>query len=133
MGQPSFGSFNWQGYVVSKGRGTVYSFAEVHHPQFPIFDYPLLAVLVELEEGTRILSNLIGVSGGDPTILCETRTARSPLSLSPDRQIIEFREVGEDGRPRQRFITRTGIEIAEPLSPELFRGTWRLTSSPATP
>jgi uncharacterized OB-fold protein/acyl dehydratase len=49
------------GYVVSQGRGTVYSFAEIHHPQFPMFQYPLLGVLVELEEGTRILSNLIAV------------------------------------------------------------------------
>jgi uncharacterized OB-fold protein/acyl dehydratase len=53
------------GYVVSSGRGKVYSFVEVHHPQFPFFDYPLLAVLVELEEGTRILSNLIGVDGDE--------------------------------------------------------------------
>jgi len=52
-------------YVVSKGRGTVHSFAEIHHPQSPIFEYPLLAVLVDLEEGTRILSNLVGVSGDE--------------------------------------------------------------------
>jgi uncharacterized OB-fold protein/acyl dehydratase len=50
------------GHLVSSGRGTVYSFVEVHHPQFPIFEYPLLAVLIELEEGTRILSNLLGVT-----------------------------------------------------------------------
>lgn len=53
------------GYVVASGRGHVYSFAEVHYPQFPIFDYPVLGVLIELEEGTRILSNLVGVSGDE--------------------------------------------------------------------
>lgn len=47
------------GYTVSRGRGTIYSFAEVHHPQFPMFQYPVVGILVELEEGTRILSSLI--------------------------------------------------------------------------
>ena len=61
---PKCGAYDL-GYKVSKGRGKVYSFAEIHHPQFPIFDYPLLAVLVELEEGTRILSNLVGVSADE--------------------------------------------------------------------
>ena len=61
---PKCGAYDL-GYVVSKGRGKVYSFAEIHHPQFPIFDYPVLAVLVELEEGTRILSNLVGVSADE--------------------------------------------------------------------
>jgi len=50
------------GWQVSPGRGHVYSFVEIHHPQYPIFEYPLLAVLVELEEGTRMLSNLVGVT-----------------------------------------------------------------------
>jgi acyl dehydratase len=43
----------------------VYSFVEIHHPQYPIFDYPLIAVLVELEEGTRILSNLVGIDADE--------------------------------------------------------------------
>ena len=72
---PGCGSYDL-GYTVSKGRGTVYSFAEVHHPQFPIFEYPLLVVLVQLDEGTRILSNLVGVSGdqGSQCGRCKTRT-----------------------------------------------------------
>jgi hypothetical protein len=57
---PSCGAYDL-GYAVSCGRGTVYSFAEVHHPQFPMFQYPLIGVLVELEEDTRLLSNLIGI------------------------------------------------------------------------
>ena len=58
---PGCGAYDL-GYVVSKGRGKIYSFVEVHYPQIPAFDYPLLVVLVELDEGTRILSNLMGVS-----------------------------------------------------------------------
>ena len=41
------------------GRGTVYSFSIIHSPPTPFFDYPVLAVLVDLDEGIRIVSNLL--------------------------------------------------------------------------
>jgi len=50
------------------GRGTVYSYAVLHHPQNPAFDYPLLAVLVDLDEGVRLVSNLTGIDTGDVRI-----------------------------------------------------------------
>ncbi|MCW2933027.1 MAG: hypothetical protein JWM19_3989 [Actinomycetia bacterium] len=50
------------------GRGTVYSYAALHHPQSPAFDYPVLAVLVDLEEGVRLLANLEGVAVGQVRI-----------------------------------------------------------------
>ena len=53
-------SFEWD-TVEASGRGTVYSYVVVHHPQAPQFEYPLPVVLVELEEGTRLVSNLLGV------------------------------------------------------------------------
>ena len=43
------------------GRGRVYSFVVAHHPAIPPFEPPNLIVLVELEEGTRLVSNLLGV------------------------------------------------------------------------
>ena len=51
--------------VLVSGRGTVYSFAILHHPQAPVFDYPVQAVLVDLDEGVRVLSNLVDVSASD--------------------------------------------------------------------
>ena len=54
------GSFEWD-TVTASGRGTVYSFVVVHHPQVPAFDYPLPIAVVELEEGTRLVADLIGV------------------------------------------------------------------------
>ena len=39
------------------GRGTLYSYAILHHPKSPAFDYPVRAALVDLEEGIRVLSN----------------------------------------------------------------------------
>jgi uncharacterized OB-fold protein len=48
--------------VTSSGRGTVYSYVVVHHPQVPAFDYPLPIAVVELQEGTRLVADLVGVA-----------------------------------------------------------------------
>ena len=53
-------SLEWD-TVESGGRGVVYSFVVNHHPQVAAFDYPLVVALVELEEGTRLVSNILGV------------------------------------------------------------------------
>ena len=43
------------------GTGVVYSYSILHHPQHPSFDYPVVAALIDLDEGVRILSNLVDV------------------------------------------------------------------------
>lgn len=53
------------GYVASSGKGTVHTYTVIHHPQFPGYDFPILAVLVELEEGTRLMSNLVDCKPDD--------------------------------------------------------------------
>ena len=57
---PKCQSLEWEALEAS-GRGTVHSFVVAHHPPIPPFDYPNLIVLVQLEEGTRLVSNLVGV------------------------------------------------------------------------
>jgi uncharacterized OB-fold protein len=47
--------------VELSGRGVVYSFSFVHYPQSPAFDYPVFAALVDLEEGVRLVTNLVEV------------------------------------------------------------------------
>jgi len=54
-------SFDWDA-VTATGRGTIYSFVVNHYPQVPAFDYPLVVALVELEEGTRLVANVSGVT-----------------------------------------------------------------------
>ena len=44
------------------GRGHVYSYAVLHHPPHPAFDYPVLGVLVDLDEGVRMVSNLTDIA-----------------------------------------------------------------------
>lgn len=50
------------------GNGTVYSYAILHHPRSPQFAYPLLVALVELDEGVRLLTNLVAVAPADVRI-----------------------------------------------------------------
>ena len=52
-------SLDWDA-VQSSGRGSICSYTVLHHPQFPGYDYPLIIVLVDLEEGTRLTSQLVG-------------------------------------------------------------------------
>jgi uncharacterized OB-fold protein len=48
------------GFVVSEGRGHLYSYAIPHYPQANGFRYPVPVGLVELDEGTRLVSNIVG-------------------------------------------------------------------------
>lgn len=47
--------------VEAAGEGTVYSYVVMHHPPFPAFDPPYAVGLVELAEGVRMVSNVVGV------------------------------------------------------------------------
>jgi uncharacterized protein len=53
-------SLNWD-YLVSSGRGTVYSFVMPKYPPLPFIQYPYVVALVELDEGVRIVSNLCDI------------------------------------------------------------------------
>ncbi|MFF0079672.1 bifunctional MaoC family dehydratase N-terminal/OB-fold nucleic acid binding domain-containing protein [Streptomyces canus] len=46
--------------VEASGEGTVHSYVVMHHPPFPAFDPPYAVVLVELAEGVRMISNVVG-------------------------------------------------------------------------
>lgn len=45
----------------SAGNGTIHSFVVVHYPQVASFDYPNQVVLVELDEGVRIVANTLDI------------------------------------------------------------------------
>lgn len=52
-------------YVVSSGRGVVHSYVIHHQPPVPNRENPFAVVLVELEEGTRIIGNVVDVEPGE--------------------------------------------------------------------
>jgi uncharacterized protein len=49
-------------YVVSNGAGSVYTFAVHHRPAVPGPGTPFVTAVVELDDGTRLLSNLVDVA-----------------------------------------------------------------------
>ena len=52
-------SIEWD-WLLSKGAGSVYSYVVLHHPPIPGYDFPLPVALIELDEGTRLVANVIG-------------------------------------------------------------------------
>ena len=58
---PECNSLEWD-TVAATGRGTVHSFVMPQHPPFPFMEYPYIVVLVDLDEGVRLVSNLVGIA-----------------------------------------------------------------------
>ncbi len=58
---PQCHSLEWD-TVEASGRGTVFSFVMPHHPPLPGFPEPYIVALVELAEGTRLVTNLVDVA-----------------------------------------------------------------------
>jgi uncharacterized OB-fold protein/acyl dehydratase len=53
-------SLEWDGHE-SAGNGTIHSYTVMHHPPIPGYEYPLAVALIELDEGTRLVSNIGGI------------------------------------------------------------------------
>ncbi len=90
---PSCHDFGWDTLQAS-GRGTVYSFVVMHHPEVPPFEHPNPIALVELEEGTRLVAQLVGVKPGEVRIgqpvqveFHAFETAAGPVSLPQFRPV----------------------------------------------
>jgi len=64
---PRCHSLDWDA-ITASGRGHVYSFVVAHHPPVPPFSYPNAIALIELDEGTRLVSNLVGIDPADVAI-----------------------------------------------------------------
>lgn len=61
---PHCHSFEWEA-VKASGRGTLHSFVNVHQPRIPTLEYPLPVLLVELEDGVRLIANAKGLKAED--------------------------------------------------------------------
>jgi uncharacterized protein len=64
---PHCHSLTWD-TLESSGKGTVYSFVMPRHPEFPFFENDYIVALIELEEGTRLVSNVVDVAPEDTRI-----------------------------------------------------------------
>ncbi|MEE8374173.1 MAG: Zn-ribbon domain-containing OB-fold protein [Dehalococcoidia bacterium] len=57
-----------QEWAPSSGRGTVHSWVTYNESPHPAFKAPYSVVLVELEEGVRLISNLVDAAPGEISI-----------------------------------------------------------------
>lgn len=57
-------SLDWD-FIEAGGEGVIASYTVLHHPKFPGYDYPLIIILVDLKEGTRMTAELKGCSVND--------------------------------------------------------------------
>lgn len=64
---PRCHSFDWD-TVRASGYGKVYSFVVMHYPEVPPFEHPNPIGLIELDEGTRLVAQLVGVRPADVRI-----------------------------------------------------------------
>ena len=86
---PVCGSTEWD-TVESSGRGTVHSWIVSHHPSRPDDD-PRIVALVDLDEGTRLVTNLVDVD---------------PSAVSNDMAVtVTFRELDGVKLPQFRPAT----------------------------
>jgi uncharacterized OB-fold protein len=63
----------------SAGAGTVYSWTTVWRPQIPAFEVPYVAIIVDVEEGWQMLSNLIGCEVDDVEIGMRVQVEFHPI------------------------------------------------------
>lgn len=57
-----------RGFVVASGYGTVFSYVVHRHPPVPGRELPILIGLIDLEEGVRMVGELVGLEPGDVEI-----------------------------------------------------------------
>jgi uncharacterized OB-fold protein len=68
------------GWEEAAGTGVVYSYALLHHPTHPAFEYPVVAALVDLDEGVRLVTNVVGVDPHEVAIGMPVEVAFEPTA-----------------------------------------------------
>jgi uncharacterized OB-fold protein/acyl dehydratase len=84
-------SIEWTS-IRPKGTGRVYSHTVLHHPKFPGYEYPLVCAVIELDEGTRIVSNVVGCAPGAVHIGMPVKLSIEPVD--DEMKLPLFRPVG---------------------------------------
>jgi uncharacterized OB-fold protein len=64
--------FGWDiEWRTCSGRGSVYTFAIQYRPQMPGFSPPYITAIVQLEEGPRLMTNLVDIEPSPETVRCD--------------------------------------------------------------
>lgn len=88
---PTTQSFNWD-TVEAKGTGEIYSYVVMHYPEVPPFDHPNPIGLIQLDEGTRLVAQIIGSKPAD--IRIGQRVQVEFNTFDDDLTLPQFRIVG---------------------------------------
>lgn len=83
-------SLDWEA-VEASGKGIVYSYVVNHHPRLPAFDYPLAIGLIELEEGVRLVADIVGIDPDDIEVGLAVQVEFA--DHDPDLSLPQFRPV----------------------------------------
>ena len=114
-------------YVVAAGTGTLYSWTVVHYPQVPSFDYPNIVGLVELDEGVRLISNIVGIAPSQLEIGMPLEVTY--VDTHDDVTLHQFRPAATPARTEPR--PRTSVRVGDRLPPKCIDVTPRLIVSTA--
>ncbi len=115
---PSCRSPEWD-TVRPCGRGVIHSFAIVHQPKLPCFEYPLPVVLVQLEEGVRLLANLLGGSAAKPVVGAAVRLEF--VDVAPDFVLPAFSLAADaSGSGESRCLEFDDVALGQSLPPLVF-------------
>ena len=71
-----------RGYVVASGEGTVFSYVVHRHPAVPGKELPIVIALIDLDEGVRMVGEVVDVPDDEIAIGTQLR--------------VDFREVDDD-------------------------------------
>jgi uncharacterized OB-fold protein/acyl dehydratase len=93
-----------QGHVVASGRGTVYSFVVHHGPPLAGVSTPHTALLVDLEEGVRMVSEL--ADGADPARIRIGLPVRLEMKTLPGGQVRPAFRPDDAPAPTQQEVQR---------------------------
>jgi uncharacterized OB-fold protein len=91
---PACGSFDYE-WGLASGRGVVHTFTIVHRPTLPAFEerLPYNVIVVRLEEGVFMVSNLVGADASALRIGLPVEVVFEPLDL--DITLPKFRPRAE--------------------------------------
>ena len=81
-------------WVTLSGRGRLHSFTVIHQPANPAFqpDVPYIYAMVELEEGPRIISNLVECAPAEARIDMPLEAIYD--DVTPEVTLVKFRSTG---------------------------------------
>lgn len=98
---PNCLSPKWE-WTKASGRGRLYSWTTVYQPGNPAFagDAPYVYALIQLEEGPRIVGNLIGVMADEILAPASVNTPVEAVfeDVTPEVTLIKWRPTGAPSR-----------------------------------